>query len=573
MEYSDIPGVFDLVHLVAAHGIRHAVISPGSRNAPISISLNRHPEIKTYVIPDERVAGFFALGLAQQLRQPVMMCCTSGSAALNYAPAIAEAFYQRIPLLVVTADRPEEWIDQGDGQTIRQKNVFQNYVRFSTGIIQNAVGDSDRNANRKRISEAIEKTSTPVGGPVHLNFPLDEPLYNTRSYESTEYPSAPEKIPDAEKIQYDVSSLQEDLKSAKKILMLCAMAEPNPELESVLGKWSEADQVVVLTETISNLNHEKFFPCIDRLITTFDESDLVNFQPDLLITFGHQIISKKIKAILRQRKPRLHWHIDPDTPHPNTFQALTRSIISDPLSVLTDLLPALPNIESGYQHWIRQRDQSIDSAHQEYMLTCPFSDLKATEILLNHLPKHYNFHIGNSASVRYAQLFKQGRVLHCNSNRGTSGIDGCTSTAMGAASATGQPTLLLTGDMAFLYDSNAFWHPHVPGNLKIVVLNNAGGGIFRIIDGPEKEAETERFFEAHHQQTAGRLAKMYDLPYFAAHNETDVKTGIQELLSSPNEKPAILEIFTPRLENDKILKRYFGHLQTERIQQNPIKHA
>lgn len=564
MEYSDIPSVFDLVQLMAARGIHHAVVSPGSRNAPLSISLNRQPDIKTFVIPDERVAGFFALGLAQQLGQPVMLCCTSGSAVLNYAPAIAEAFYQRIPLLVVTADRPEEWIDQGDGQTIRQHNVFQNYVRFSSGLIQNAFGESDRNSNRERILEAINKTSDPVGGPVHLNFPLNEPLYNTKEYTDTEPPTVPgNETPSEEKFNTE-DELKTELSTSKKILILCGMLSPDRDLEKVLAKWAEADQVVVLTESTSNLNNEKFFPCIDRLITSFDEKDLDNFHPDLLITLGHQIISKKIKAILRQRKPAHHWHIDPDDRHPNTFQALSRSIHSEPTEVLTALLSELPEVQSDYQQWIRNRDKANDIAHAEYLSTCPFSDLKSTEILLNQLPKNYNFHLSNSASVRYAQLFKQGRVLHCNSNRGTSGIDGCTSTAMGAASATTKPTLLLSGDMAFLYDSNAFWHPHVPGNIKIVVLNNAGGGIFRIIEGPKEAAETEQYFEAHHNQTAGQLAKMYDLPYFSAKNEQELKPALQKLFDAPNDQPAILEIFTPRLENDKILKGYFKHLQTAR---------
>lgn len=561
MEYSDIPGVFDLVHLMVAHGITDVVLSPGSRNAPLSISLHRHPNIKTYVIPDERVAAFYALGMAQQKGKPVMICCTSGSAVLNYAPAIAEAFYQRIPLLVITADRPEEWIDQGDGQTIRQKNVYQNYVRFSTTLIQNTTDGNDRELNRQRINEAISKATQPVGGPVHINFPLNEPLYRTRKYDLSEIPQLPQTSPATLPDFKPDNELIEPLNQADKILILCALIEPDPVLETILGHWAEKSQVVVLTETTSNLNHPRFFPCIDRLIFTFDEQDLEDFHPDLLITLGHQIISKKIKAILRQHKPRNHWHIDPDQPHPNTFQALTRSIYAQPTTVLQALAGHLSEKTTNYQSFLKERDKAIDAGHDSFLQSCEFSDLKAVEILLNKIPTHYNLHLGNSASVRYVQLFKQGRVHHCNSNRGTSGIDGCTSTTMGAAEASKKPTLLLSGDMAFLYDSNSFWHPHVPRNIKMVVLNNGGGGIFRIIDGPQIEEETATYFEAHHQQTAGNLAAMFGIKYHAATNAEDLREKLDLLFNMPNDEPVILEIFTPRMENDKILKAYFSHLK------------
>lgn len=560
MEFSDIPGVYDLVQLAAASGIRHAVISPGSRNAPLSISLHRHPDIETFVIPDERVAGFFALGLAQQTNRPVMLCCTSGSAALNYAPALAEAYYQRVPLLAVTADRPEEWIDQGDGQTIRQRNVYRNYIRHSTVLIQDADNASDIAQNRERIIEAIDACMQPAAGPVHINFPLSEPLYRTRSYAESEMPVMPERK-EKPTSPVELDPLAEDLKGQSRVLILCGMLPPNQTLNEVLGLWSALPQVIVLTETTSNLRHPNFLPGIDRLIFGFDENDLGDFRPDVLITLGHSIVSKKIKAILRQNKPRHHWHIDLDSKHPNTFQALTRSIHASPADVLSGLIEIISPENSSYRdHWLA-RDKAIDAAHDAFMATCPHSDHKAVEALLNVLPENSHFHLGNSASVRYVQLFKQGRTEHCFSNRGTSGIDGCTSTAMGAATATGAPTVLLTGDMAFFYDSNAFWHPHAPGNLKIVVLNNGGGGIFRIIEGPKEPEEVEKYFEAHHGQTAERLAKMYDIPYHSANDSVGLEVQLKNFLHA-TEGLGIFEIFTPRLENDRVLKNYFKALQT-----------
>lgn len=568
MEYSDIHSVFDLVHLAAAHGIKHAVISPGSRNAPLSISLHRHPGIKTYVIPDERVAAFFAMGLSQQSGVPTMLCCTSGSAPLNYAPAVAEAFYQRIPLLVVTADRPKEWIDHGDGQTIRQKNVFQNYVRHSFELIQDASGESDLSENRQLINNAIHFTTHPVGGPVHLNFPLREPLYNTRPYSAEEFPTVPALKPTPTK-EIDWESFEQKLSEKKRVLIICSLLNPNSALQDELIEWAKKPQVAVLTETTANLNHALFFPCIDRLIVTFSEADIERFSPDLVITIGSQIISKKIKVILRQQNLADHWHIDPDTQHPNTFQALTGSIYTHPEVALSRLRSALETDNFDYSTWLRNRDKIIDGAHTEFMVDYPFSDLKAVSAILDHIPQETNLHAGNSASIRYLQLFKKGTVERNDCNRGTSGIDGCTSTAMGAATQSGRNTVLITGDMAFLYDKNAFWHHHVPENLKIIVLNNGGGGIFRIIDGPSVEEEVERYFEAHHEQTAGQVAQMYNLPYFAAHNEEELEAGLKTFFSSSEKQPAILEVFTPRLENDRILKNYFAHLKSACKTNNP----
>jgi 2-succinyl-5-enolpyruvyl-6-hydroxy-3-cyclohexene-1-carboxylate synthase len=288
----------------------------------------------------------------------------------------------------------------------------------------------------------------------------------------------------------------------------------------------------------------------------------------LLITIGVQIISKKIKAILRSLPPKEHWHIDAELKHPDTFNCLSKSIHANPTKVFSVILPLLISTESSYSGWLRQRDRAIDVQHQLFMESCPFTDHKAVEILLNALPHDINFHLGNSASVRYVQLFKHGRTQNCNANRGTSGIDGCTSTAIGAAMAHGKPTVLLTGDMAFLYDSNAFWQNRLPSNLKIVVLNNAGGGIFRIIEGPSNAEELENYFEAHHQMTARKVAEMYDLPYSAAHNEEELADELTGFFSKTTQRPAILEIFTPRLQNAPILKSYFKQLQLAKMAVN-----
>jgi 2-succinyl-5-enolpyruvyl-6-hydroxy-3-cyclohexene-1-carboxylate synthase len=568
LEYSNKPGVVDLVHLCALHGVQYAVISPGSRNAPLSITFHRHPAIKTLVIPDERVAGFVALGLAQQTGVPVVLCCTSGSAALNYAPAIAEAYYQRIPLLVITADRPVELVDQGDGQTIRQKDVYQNYIRKSFEMIQEAVNEEHIANNRKIINAALNYCINPIGGPVHINVPLSEPLYHLTSYSDAALPVLHQSPKPFSTPVDNLHELANTLNSTNRVLVICGMISSSIKLQEQLVKLAALKQVAILTETISNLNHPLFFPCIDRLIFTFDAEDLNDFYPDVLITIGTQIISKKIKAILRQNKPAQHWHIDADFHHPDTFQCLSHSIHTQPEQLLNELLPLVKTNDSNYNSWLRERDLAIDAAHESYISECSFSDLKAVGILLNAIPLEINFHLGNSASVRYVQLFKEGRVKICNANRGTSGIDGCTSTAIGAALAHQKPTVLLTGDMAFLYDSNAFWQNTLPANLKIVVLNNGGGGIFRIIEGPSDADELENYFEAHHSMTAEKVALMYDLPYSSAASEVELESQLKTFFAAEENKPAIFEIFTPRLQNAPVLKEYFKQLQKAKMAHN-----
>jgi 2-succinyl-5-enolpyruvyl-6-hydroxy-3-cyclohexene-1-carboxylate synthase len=534
------------------------------------MALHRHPDIETFVIPDERAAAFFALGLAQQSEHPVIICCTSGSAALNYAPALAEAYYQRVALIAVTADRPAQWVDQGDGQTIRQENVYANYIRHSENLIQDAFSPSDREQNRARIICALHAATYPVNGPVHLNFPLSEPLYQSRSYGKDELPEWTPQ-PHRPSKELPLEKMKQDWQNARKVLIICGMLEPDSGVSAPLEQLAAMPQVVVMTETTSNLRSKSFFPCIDRLIFSFGDQDLSRFQPDLLITIGHQIISKRIKAILRERKPSAHWHIDQDVVHPNTFQALTLSLHDHPENVLKTLVQAVGPQESEYSNWLKNIDRKTDRAHEEFMHSCPHSDHKSVEALLNVIPEDTHFHIGNSASVRYIQLFKQGRTAQCHSNRGTSGIDGCTSTAMGAAKASGHPTVLLTGDMAFLYDSNAFWHKHVPENLKIVVLHNGGGGIFRIIDGAKDPKELETYFEAHHQVTAEDLARMFRLQYECARDHNQLEERLRKFIAEKS-GPAIFEIFTPREENDKVLKRYFAHLKEAVNAQNTVSH-
>ena len=555
-------GVQHLANILYEKGLRTAILSPGSRNAPLTVAFNRHPGIECLSIIDERSAAFFALGMAQQSQKPVAIISTSGSAALNYAPAIAEAYYQQIPMLVITADRPTEFIDQAEGQSIRQKNIFSNYIKGSFELPQEIHSDNDQWYNDRMVSEAYNLATDQQMGPIHINAPLREPLYDDGN------PSLSKtKIIGNEKTEQALpkpalQKLAEKWNSLPQIMILTGMLTPNMELNHVLNKVADINASIVLTETTSNLSGEKFFPCIDKVVASLVKREAADFAPDLLITFGNQVISKMVKSMLRENPPKEHWHIDPSGKAPDTFKGLTKVIPMKATRFFTDILPLLKEGDPAYFNLWKERDLQNEAKHQTYIEQVPFSDLKAMEKILQAIPEFSNLQMANSTSVRYVQLFRPFKQLSYNANRGTSGIDGCTSTAAGAAFESGVPTTLITGDIAFLYDSNALWNQHLPGNLKIIILNNSGGGIFRFIPGPSKLPELEEFFETRHNYRAEHLAKNFGVDYICCNEPNNLKHCLTKLYENST-KTTILEVMTPAEESAKVLKMYFKNLKNE----------
>ena len=550
-----------LAEVFKEKGIDQVIFSPGSRNAPLVITFNHFKDFQCLNIPDERVAAFFALGVAQQSQKPVAICCTSGTAALNYAPALAEAYYQKIPLIALTADRPKEWIDQGIGQSMRQSKVFQNFVKFQCDLPSSSALQNDRWYTQRLINEAIEAATSPSCGPVHINIPLDEPLYRTvpnttyKPKNTFQYVFASGTLPPS-----DVARLIDRWKQANRKLILVGQSPPNPALKAVLEDLANDPSVVILTESTANVYHSKFLPCIDRVITTFSEKEKEDFSPDLLITVGGAVISKKIKTLLNTHKPNQHWHLHPNEHPKDTFQCLTEAIFAPPAVVLKSFLE-YPKIESQYaDHW-RHRNQQTKEAHLHFLDQADFSDLKAHEMVLEHLPSGSVYHLGNSASVRYVQLFDQKPDITYFSNRGVSGIDGCTSTAAGYAWLSEQLNVLVSGELSFLYDTNALWNPYLKPNLRIIVVNNDGGGIFRIIDGPSSTPHLETHFDTSHPADISSLAKAYQIGYFCAADQEELSAILPDFFSTTFPNPQILEIKTPKRANDQVLKAYFQFIK------------
>lgn len=586
MKHSKIPLSQTVVTLCKTHNIKHIVISPGSRNAPLTIGFSYDDFFKCYSIVDERCAAFFALGIAQQTQEPVALVCTSGSALLNYYPAISEAFYSRVPLVVLSADRPKHLIDIGDGQTIKQKNVYGEHVLYSTNLKLDLNEDKSKSKEEELpIFKSIENKLEHLLGlqkdiqtyneyeihdaltiakiksaPVHINIPFDEPLYDTVE-ELTIKPkpfslkSRVEKVDD-----FEINSLLDIWHNAKRKMILVGTLQPNSIEEQWLQQIADDDSILVFTETTSNLHHQDFFPSIDKIIAPLEDDDFSLLQPDILLTFGGLIVSKKIKAFLRSYRPEHHWHVDYFNAN-DTFFCLEKHIKLSPNTFFEAFLPKVTHhTKSTYKaSWlaIRQKRRKL---HEVYLESVAFSDFKVFNTVLKSIPKQSQLQVGNSSAIRYTQLFQLRKDISVYCNRGTSGIDGSTSTAIGAATAHHQRVTFITGDLSFFYDSNALWNNYIPKNFRIIVVNNQGGGIFRILPGHKNTENFDTYFETKHNLTAKQLCEMYSFQYYKASNEDDLNNALESFYAN-SKKPKLLEVFTPSTINDKILLDYFGFIK------------
>ncbi|WP_136668210.1 2-succinyl-5-enolpyruvyl-6-hydroxy-3-cyclohexene-1-carboxylic-acid synthase [Flavobacterium sp. H122] len=550
MIYPKIPLAQSVIEICKAKEIQHIVISPGSRNAPLTIGFTNNPAFKCYSIADERSAAFFALGMAQQLQKPVAVVCTSGSALLNYYPAVAEAFYSQIPLIVISADRPHDKIDIGDGQTIRQENVYANHILCNANLTEEASEENDL-----KIQEAIF-TAISKKGPIHINVPFEEPLYET--VEELSVKPVIVNLVSEENEQVDLEEFVQIWNTSQKKLVLIGGNYPGAISQECLNKLGEDTSVVVMTEVISNAHHPNFITNIDTIITPFNEDDFKEFQPDILLTLGGMIVSKRIKAFLRKYKPKQHWHVDTLRAY-NTFDCLSQHFEEEPDNFFRRFFPKTINIDSVYQQKAIEIREFRAEKHKEYLDQIPFSDLKLFETILRKLPDNIQLQVSNSSPIRYAQLFPVDKSIEVYCNRGTSGIDGSTTTAIGASVISKKQTVFITGDISFFYDSNALWNNYIPKNFKIILINNGGGGIFRILPGHQENETFNTYFETSHNLTAEHLAKMYGFNYLKAENESGLIQNWNDFLK--DEKPMILEVFTPEKENDTILIEYFKSLK------------
>lgn len=532
--------IYDVAALCALRGIHYAVLCPGSRCAPLTLAFTRHPDMRVRTFSDERSAGFVALGLAQETRTPSVLVCTSGSAAYNFAPAVAEAFFSETPVLVFTADRPPEWIAQHDGQTIFQTGLFGKHVKKSFDLPADYGHPDSVWAINRIVNEAITLSLQEPAGPVHINMPFREPLYpgpeDTTAF-SPEVRVIENHSPDFVLTQEDQALLARKFFSFSNVLVVAGQQESDPPTLNAVNQFQARHKVPVAGDIISNLHPlENVVRLSDTFLGQAGDEVKKRLKPDLLITYGKSVISKNLKLFLRRFKPLEHWHIQPGGIAADTFQTLTSQFQVSPAA----FFGYLSSLERGatfenqkqenfFKLW-EVEERRARRALEEFFPQPDLGELEFVREVLSALPEGANLHLANSMSVRYANLLglpHQSNVA-VYANRGTSGIDGSTSTAVGHALENSKPNILITGDLAFFYDRNAFWHNYPLPNLRIVLLNNHGGIIFGMIDGPGDLPEAREYFVTRQDLNAKKLCEEFDFDHLKLDHRRKLKNLLKD---------------------------------------------
>ena len=548
--------VFDIAELCVKKGLRQVVLCPGSRCAPLTLAFTRHPQLRCRTFSDERSAGFIGLGIAQQTNEPAILLCTSGSAAYNFAPAVAEAFFSQTPLIVFSADRPAEWIGQHDGQTIYQTEIFGRHVKRSYQLPQDYGHADSVWAINRIINEAINLSRQEPRGPVHINAPFREPLYPGRD-EATSYSQNIRVIEEREASQKLSPSQCETIAIQwplfRKVLVVAGQQDYDDGFSEALAGFCSRSHVPFVADIFSNFNDRDLtIRHSDLFLSQANDALKKSLQPDLLITFGKSLISKNLKLFLRRYAPVQHWHIQPGGIAADTFKNLTHAFQASPREFFDFLgtLPAHGGFEDQKQQnfarlWEVEERRAIRTL-QEFFPHDQLTELDVVKTVLHRLPKNSMLHLANSMSVRYANiigLLPEQTGVKVYSNRGTSGIDGCTSTALGHALMSNEINLLITGDLAFFYDRNAFWNNYTYPNLRILVLNNHGGLIFNMIDGPASQPESQEYFVTKQKLNASSLCQEFGFDYLKLDNKRKLSNYCKELFE-PDGKVKVMEVET-----------------------------
>ena len=536
MSYSDKENINILCAVMLGHGLTHAVVCPGSRNAPIVHNLNECPQVTCYPVTDERSAGFFAIGMAEQLKKPVAVVVTSGTALLDLAPAVAEARHRHIPLVVISADRHMAHIGQQMGQTIDQPGALSRFTYKDVNLVEPHDDLTRWHCNRL----ANEAMIAARRGPVHINVPYDEPLFNfTVDALPQERMITPVAISPDETALFDAF---QTIKSAKRRMVVIGQLPQGIVTRDIIDRL--AAHVPVLVEALG----------ADAGGTPFDEllpmvSQDTQFEPDMVIYMGGTLVSKRIKAYLQHLEDVPMIQVSEDGEIHDTFGHLTQVVQCDEgqaLRALVRLLEKMPD-----NQFARRWNEALDRAKQYFDTLRPdFSQMLAVKLALQSAEEYgepFVLHFANSQPVRLANLFAR---QHVRCNRGVNGIEGTTSAAAGCAAVTSERVLCVTGDLSFFYDQNALWNSNLRSNLRILLLNNGGGGIFSQLPGLEASPARDKMVAAGHTTRAEGCCAQHGVEYRAAYGSEDLYSGITWLVQSDSDRPLLLEVVTD-IEHDR----------------------
>lgn len=568
-----LQAIYDIAALCHNHGLRQVVMCPGSRCAPLTLAFARHGGFDVRTFSDERSAAFIALGMARETKTPVVLLCTSGTAVYNFAPAIAEAYFSNIPLLILTADRPQEWIGQQDGQAIFQHNIFGGHVKHCFLLPQHYDHYDDRWAINRMVNEALNLTKHDPAGPVHVNLPFREPFYPKKD-ESIKFSADVRTIIEKEEppvlSESHLENLAKDWSNYHHILLVSGQQDPDEALRLALRKFAENKSIPILADITANLHdNDNVMLHADTFLGQASEEVKKSLQPDLLITFGKGLVAKQVKLFLRRYKAAAHWHIQAAGRVADTFQQLTKIIRTTP----ADFMSKFASIQQGddfngqrqknyFKLWEIEEGKTRRSL-EKFFPQDELGEFELVKEIIKSLPGDCNVHLANSMSVRYANFIgldsTQNKVsVFCN--RGTSGIDGCTSSAVGHSLVSTKMNVLITGDLAFFYDRNAFWHNYSLSNFRIVLLNNHGGVIFKMIDDPADLDEADEFFVTRQTLNAQKTAEEFGFEYLKLDHRRKMKNLLKDFFEE-SKVPKILEIETTSGTSKSIFEKFKSHIR------------
>lgn len=551
--YASEPLVLELTALLKAHGVRNIVISPGSRHYAFTRTFEADQDFSLHSVVDERSAAFFALGLIQATGEPAATICTSGTAALNYGSALAEAASQKLPLVAITTDRLPEFLGQMEDQMIDQRTLFDGFVRYA-GNLRPIASERDRWYCNRVINEALVAAREGGGGPVHLNVPI-------LSHSGVQF-TVPH-LPDVRVIarhrlepEPDWIALAERLGLKRVLLVWGQGARPSERAVAALAAFTESFDAAVIADHLANLHVDGRIdnPLAFLRIAAAKRPEL---KPEVVITLGGNVVyNDELKGFLNGSDHE-HWRVDPDGAIADPFRTLTDVFQLRPESFLERIVAARtdPSAGGSYSRRVLQVANSIPAPSSEH------GELSAIGGLMRALPPGSSLHIANSAPIRMAQLHGLDRSIDVLCNRGVNGIDGCLSTAIGYAAATAKPTFVIIGDLTFFYDMNSLWIRDLPDNLRILLLNNGGGAVMHV-PLPEKYSATVagRHVSAEHAMSPRGWVESLGIEYSPARTPESTVTGIGWLTDLNDHGPRVLEVFSDKVTDIAQLKAYYSIL-------------
>ena len=565
--YTELKSYQIIIALLKEYGIRRCVLSAGSRNVPFVHSVEEDPFFECYSVVDERSAGYFALGLAQESGEPVVISCTSSTATCNYWPPVAEAYYQGVPLVVLTSDRDPAMLGQWEDQMIDQVGMYDRHVRKSVNLP--IVNDHDDWLFCQRlVNEALLNLYHLFTSPFHINFPMRS--YNN-SFNVRELPQVT-RIRRVDALCGDAAwrPYAGRLASARRVLVVAGQTTgASPELSAALERFCASCNSAVAAEYMANVPRESAFNptlCMEYRYVT--EKKFAELLPDVVVSFGGNMTAG-LKDMLRKFAGRFeHWSVREDGSVCDMFKSLTTVFESTPeafFSRMARLLDGGSN-DGGYLGALKAYEA------QATVPELPWSNALAIKRVVERVPSGSILHLAVNNAIRLANFFELRPGVKVYANIGTHGIDGPVSSLLGQAAASGKPAYLVVGDLAFFYDMNALRLRHIGSNVRILLLNNQGGEEFYFNRMWKNEASDLHTTARHHTKAEGWVREC-GFRYLSARNEAELNEALGEFFGEDAGEPVLLEVFSEMKADSDVIYSIFDATRPRDVQSEAIRRS